>query len=155
MLTANDLNDHLRMKYGYDLNNQPRFRVVFSDNEREPDGSPKYNYISERWLLEKYFPEMQEYCAIWTFSINGNYVFPQIAWLDQLCYLAMNPPEKVRRDLQQMEKDSILKDIKVMETVLEETSGGGVHEMRNQKVNFVRPMFLNMDFDINNKRKRK
>jgi hypothetical protein len=153
MLTANDLNEHLRMRYGYDLNGSARFRVVFSDNEREPDGTPKYSYIIERWILEKYFPEFREYCAIWTFSINGQYVFPQIAWLDQLCYLAMSSPEKVRKDLKQMEADEIAKDIKMMGTLLGESDG--VHEFRNQRVNYVKPVFLNMNFEINQRNKGK
>jgi len=154
MLTASDLNDHLRMKWGYDLNGMARFRVVFSDHEKELDGvTPKYSYISERWLLEKYFPEMREYCAIWTFSINGNYVFPQIEWCDQLCYIAMADPKDKKRDMQAMEKEDLERFLKTADNLLE--VGDGVSDMKNQKVNFVRPMFLNLDFEINGKGKRK
>lgn len=156
MLTAQDLNDHLRMKWGYDLNGLQRFRVVFSDHEREIDGvTPKYSYIVERWVLERYFPEFQEYIAIWTFSIDGNYVFPQIEWLDKLCYIALASPEEKKRDLKQMEADEIARFVKTGEVLLNEDSGGGVHEMKNQHVNFVRPMFLNMDFDVNNKKRKR
>lgn len=145
------INEHLK-QYGYDLNGLQRFRVVFSDHEKEIDGvTPKYSYIIERWVLERYFPEFQEYIAIWTFSIDGNYVFPQIEWCDQLCYISMATPEEKKRDLKQMEADEIARFVKNAETLLNEDSG--VHDMKGQTTAFVRPVFLNLDFEINKGKK--
>ena len=79
----------------------------------------------------------------------GEYVFPQREWLDQLCYIVLASPEEKKRDLKQMEEDDLQDFIKRGETLLNEDSGDGVHEFKNQHVNYVKPVFLNMDFDVN------
>ena len=150
------INDHLREKWGWDITGMQKFRIAFSDNEFEVDGvTPKYSYILGRWMLERWIPDMREYCCIWAFSINGAYIFPQIEWCDQLCYLAMTSPEEKRKDLKAMEEEELKRFIANTEAYLEGEHGGGVHELKNQKVNFVRPVFMNLDFEINQTMKRK
>jgi hypothetical protein len=102
--TIESINEKLAREFGYVDGRLPKYRVVFSDDEREkrlvqhtPEGleliypvvvdKPKYkHYIQSLYILEKFFPvvgesdlvEKYSYEPLWVFrDKNGNYLPPK------------------------------------------------------------------------------
>lgn len=101
--TVESINTRLVEEFGYEFGNQPRFRLVFSEDQYEKRWTnytdegfelinpevrelPKYKqFISEKWILERLVPVAQpsdlieqiSYEPAWVFmDSNGNYLPP-------------------------------------------------------------------------------
>src|SRR5229473_604785 len=92
MTEVETINDHLK-QYGLNDFRQPLYRIVWSDYQTEHRRGifreflgktflrefigikevPKYNYILERWILERWFPGNMTYCPEIPESISGSY----------------------------------------------------------------------------------
>jgi len=118
---------------------------------------PKYPYISGKHVLEelKYgdFPDQpfvtSSYEPLWTFMDKDRNALAPV-W-DAVEIVVVSRLEgtrrainSVKRNFKQEEAEMKERDIQDVETIL---FGGtdGVHEMKNQRVNFVKPIFINQD----------
>ena len=118
----------------------------------------KYPYIQGKHVLEelKYgdFPDQpfvtSSYEPLWTFmDKDRNALYP--VW-DAVEIVVISRLEGTRsammgkkRNFKQEEVEQKEKDIKETEEILFGSGTDGVHEMKNQQVNFVKPVFLNSD----------
>jgi hypothetical protein len=115
---------------------------------------PKYPYIKAKHVLEelKYgeFPDMpfvtSSYEPLWTFMDKDR--MPLYPIWDAVEIVVVSRLEgtrrainSVKRNFKQEEAEMKERDIQDVETIL---FGGtdGVHEMKNQRVNFVKPVFI-------------
>jgi hypothetical protein len=118
---------------------------------------PKYSYISGKHVLEELrfgdFPDQpfvtSSYEPLWTFEDKDrNALAPIWDAVEIVVVSRLEGTHKaltgVKRDFKQEERDAKQRDIAEVEQIM---FGGtdGVHEMRNQKVNFVKPVFLSGD----------
>lgn len=116
-----DINRKLKDKYGFDWLDNPVFRIVWSDSQTEirigehekwyggiylgiTKGAlrfKKYEFITERWVLERLFPNQEEltgiagnttYEPLFTFQDKrSEYLEPNLRAADMICWMAMNP----------------------------------------------------------------
>lgn len=156
------LNKRLADSYGKELDGRSRYKIVFSDTEyekrfgtfeehyghifiREVTGMkecPKYSYLKSKWVLEKLLfghnPEkpgvMSHYEPIWSFDR-----MPIWRAIQFVMHAHLFGVKKTMSDYRNEEEAAKEEDIKEFEEIL---GTGGVHEMRNQKVNFVKPVFV-------------
>jgi hypothetical protein len=116
---------------------------------------PKYDYIDGKHVLEelKYgdFPDQpfvtSSYEPLWTFmDAQRNALYPIWEAVEVVVISRLEGVRKalhgVKRDFKKEQQEAKERDIAETEALL---FGGsdGVHDMKNQKVNFVKPVFLN------------
>ena len=125
-MTPAEINRKLIEVYGLSLDGNPKYKLVWSENETEKrrrtissSGQvieevrevPKYSYVCERWILEVYVPTDNDelttkisYEPLWVFQDkNGNYlppVWPAIEIIIQaMITREKKPPRSEKQDI--------------------------------------------------------
>jgi hypothetical protein len=161
------LNKRLIEYYGKVLDGRPNYQIVFSDTQfekrygtcqeyyghifiREITGLqelPKYSYLKSKWILEKLFfgenPEkpgiFSHYEPLWTFDIPPNW-----RAIEFVMHSYLFGVKKTLSDYK--EEDKLAKESDILEFEKQLGLDDGVTDMKGQKVNFIKPVFLNSDY---------
>lgn len=140
MTYIEEINSHIKERFGYDFRDRPAYRVVWSDSQTEKRRGPhekwygsiflgyefgvkevkKYDFIQERWVLEKLFPNNFDSSGIWSDityeplyvfqTPQGEYLEPTLRAAHLLCWWAQNPKQR-KRDFKAEAQEKIEKEI--------------------------------------------
>jgi len=162
------INSKLIAKFGYE-HDKPKFRIVWSDNELEYRQvyylkgmqlihpqiilTRKYNYIHERYILERYIIDSAKdnlelithngcsYEPVWVFE-DKNLEFVRPFWraVEVLALAAEGGigDKKTLKDYMSDDEKALEKEVAYFEDMLDDGTN-----YKNQKVNFVKPVYIN------------